>query len=223
MGRKAALAVIAAASLALAQAASAETLGFGPDLTRAGWISVSFPWIAPASFKASNATTLEISTDSSAGLLWRRLSQANRNASAARWAWRVDEGVRPLDLTKRGADDRAVAVYFVFGSAEDAAKAPMGVLASSSVTALVYVFGGNKPRGSTVPSPHMGSRGIFVVLRPADAPKKVWFEESIDLAEDYARVFGRKPPLLLAVAVSSDSDDSGERNRALLRDLRIGK
>ena len=33
----------------------------------------------------------------------------------------------------------------------------------------------------------------------------VWFSERINLAEDYARVFGPEKPPLIAVAVSSDS------------------
>jgi hypothetical protein len=62
-----------------------------------------------------------------------------------------------------------------------------------------------------------------MVLRPAEARKGIWFDENVDLPEDYVRAFARTPPLLLAVAISSDSDDTGARNRAKLRDLTIGK
>ena len=182
---------------------------------------VGFPKLAPASFKAIDRSTLAVSTDASAGLLWRMVRAPLRQARLASWRWMVTEGVSPTDLTKRGADDRALAVHFVFGTTADATKGPLALLGSASVTALVYVFGGDKPRGSVLPSPHMGARGKFLVLRPADAQKGIRFDESVDLVGDYERSFGTLPPLLLAVAVSSNSDDTGRRNRATLSGLTI--
>jgi len=97
----------------------------------------------------------------------------------------------------------------------------VALLASASVTTLIYVFGGDRPRGAVLPSPHMGPRGRFVVLRPADAPRRHWFDEHVDLHADYVRAFGGKAPQLLAVAISSDSDDTRGRNRARARNLVI--
>jgi hypothetical protein len=129
--------------------------------------------------------------------------------------------VPSTDLTKRGADDRALAVYFIFGTGAGATKGPIALLRSPSIRALVYVFGGNKPRGELVPSPHMGSRGAFIVLRPATASKGVWFEEEVDVVNDYSRGFGQPPPRLLAVAISSDSDNTRTRNRARINTLSL--
>jgi hypothetical protein len=121
----------------------------------------------------------------------------------------------------RGADDRTLGVYFVFGAAEDADQSPSALLSSASVKALVYVFGGDKPRGQIVSSPHMGARGKFLVLRPADAQRDIWFDESVDVTRDYVRAFGQSPPLLLAVAIMSDSDDTRTRNRGEVDALAI--
>lgn len=213
--------MLACAALLHGAAAAAEELAFGPDLQRAGWSIVSFPGIAPASFKASGRARLEVSSDAAAGLLWRALDGASGQSRRARWRWRVDEGVPPTDLSKRGADDRALGVYFVFGTSQDAGKSATKLLAAPSVTALVYVFGGDRPRGAMVVSPHMGARGRFIVLRHADAPKAVWFSEDVDFAGDHLRAFGKPPPLLLAVAIMSDSDDTRARNRGALQTLTL--
>ena len=69
----------------------------------------------------------------------------------------------------------------------------------------------------------MGERGKFIILRPADAPKRQWLQESVDPKADYVRAFGQPPGHLLAVAVSSDSDDTRGLNRAQLRGLRIDR
>ena len=146
--------------------ALAEELAFGPDLQQAGWRTVTFPGIPPASFKATGRTSLEVSADSAAALLCRMLDRAQWQARKAHWRWRVRQGAPPTDLTTRGVDDRALGVYFVFGVREDAGKSPTALLGSTTVTALVYVFGRDKARGRMLPSPHMGERGKFIVLRP---------------------------------------------------------
>lgn len=201
--------------------AAAETMQFGSGL--AGWTKVDFPGLAPAIFTTSPDGGLAIAADSAAGMLWRSLSRATEPPRAARWRWRVEQGVAATDLTKRGADDRAVAIYFVFSDRPGGATGPMELLSSSAVTALVYVFGGDRPRGSVIASPHMGERGKFIVLHPADAPKRVWFDEKVDLVADYRRAFGRAMPALIGIAISSDSDDTHARNRASLQDFVIGE
>ena len=208
---------------AAAGVATAAELRFGPDLTAAGWTVVAYPRIRPATFRAQGSATLDIATDASAGMLWRRIDSSLHGARRAGWRWRADEGVKPADLTRRGADDRILGVYFIFGRDRDSGSAAMRMLSSSSVTALVYVFGGDKPRGTIIPSPHMNERGKFVVLRAGDAAKRTWYDESVDLAADYARAFGRSGPLLIGVAIASDSDDTRGRNRARISNFIVGQ
>lgn len=208
-------------ALTICNPAFGESISFGPDLTAAGWSVVTFPGVTPATFKARDADTLEVATDAAAGLLWRPMKQPGLPVGKAEWSWRIEHGVDPTDLTNRGKDDRALAVYFVFGGKTELAKSPRTLLSSRSVRALVYVFGGDRPRGSILASPHMAQRGKFLILRPASGPRKQWLNESVDLAFDYARAFGQQPLDLLAVAISSDSDDTRGHNRALIRALRL--
>lgn len=209
-------------ALTISGSAHGEAINFGPDLAASGWSVVTFPGVAPASFKATGASAIEVTADAAAGLLWRAVKQQEPAVARAQWSWLVEEGVRPTDLARRGEDDRALAVYFIFGASADRAKGAMALLSSRSVKTLVYVFGGDKPRGSILPSPHMGERGRFIILRPADAPRRQWLNESVDLVSDHVRAFGQEPSQLLAVAISTDSDDTRGVNRARLRDLRMG-
>lgn len=201
--------------------AAAETMRFSADLE--GWTKVSFPGVAAADFSASPDGGLVIATDSAAGMLWHPLSAVAQPPRTARWRWRVEEGVAATDLAKRGADDRAVAVYFVFSDRPAGSRGAMELLSSPAVTALVYVFGGDKARNSVIPSPHMGERGKFIALRSADANKQVWFDEKVDLSPDYRRAFGRPMPTLIGVAISSDSDNTRSRNRSSLQNFVIGE
>ena len=209
-------------ALTISGSAHGEAITFGPDLAASGWSVVTFPGVAPASFKASGASAIEVTADAAAGLLWRAVKEQELSIAKAQWSWQVEEGVPPTDLTRRGKDDRALAVYFIFGASADRAKGAMALLSSRCVKTLVYVFGGDRPRGSILPSPHMAERGKFIILRPADAPRRQWLNESVDLVSDHVRAFGQNPSLLLAVAISSDSDDTLGSNRTRLRNLRMG-
>ncbi len=154
-------------------------------------------------------------------MIWHGLPETMGRAARAQWAWRVDEGVGATDLARKGGDDRAIAVYFIFGQAGDREKEAMSLLASKSVSALVYVYGGFGTRGTILESPHMGDRGRFIVLRPANSARKVWLDEQVDLQADFHRVFGRAPPELIAIAISSDSDDTGGLNRVRIRGISV--
>ena len=71
---------------------------------------------------------------------------------------------------------------------------------------LIYVFGGQQSPGSFVPSPYFSGRGTSIVKRGAVTGA---FSENVDLAADYRRAFGEEHGVLVGLAVSSDSDDSG--------------
>jgi hypothetical protein len=182
---------------------------------------VSFPFTKAAAFEAQGSSVLKVEADRAVGLVWRPLPEGLRRARQASWRWRADEAVRPTDLTRKGEDDRVLSVYFLFGEPGDIGKSATALLRSQTASALVYVFGSEGERGRLVESPHMQERGKFVLLRPATSPRATWLSESVDLTQDYRRAYGREPPLLIGVAVSSDSDDTGGRNRALLADLAV--
>ena len=82
----------------------------------------------------------------------------------------VTEGVRPTDLTQRGGDDRNLALYFVFVEPQTSKSlnrnSARKFLNSPATKTLVYVWGGNHPKGALLPSPY--SAGLKTkVLRAA--------------------------------------------------------
>jgi len=207
----------------LGEPAGADVIGFLPAPEKAGWRIVAMPGVAAARFSVDADGTLEVEAKAAVGWMWRPVRGQASASTRAQWSWRAEEGVGPTDLTRRGADDRALAVYFVFSEPTSHVGNPMSLITSGSARALVYVFGGNRPRGAVVSSPHMKARGKFIVLRPGDAPHGQWLDEEVDLPGDYARIFGGKRPPLVAIAISSDSDDTGGHNRVRLRRLQLNR
>ena len=77
------------------------------------WRYLSFPGRQAAEFRAGGANTVVVRADSAVGVLWHAIPQMLSGASIAQWRWRVTAGVGPTDLTKKGGDDRTLAIYFV--------------------------------------------------------------------------------------------------------------
>lgn len=210
-------AMFAPALLGSAQAAT--SIGFS------GWESWTFSGITPTQFTPSGGS-LGITANQSSSVLYGVVPMAARLANQASWQWQVSQGVGPTNLASRGGDDRAIALYFVFVDADTAAgfgnETPRlsRLLGMRGGRTLIYVWGGNAARGTILDSPYLRGRGKTVVLRAAGTGG--WTGETVDLAGDHQRAFGSAKQTLIAIGVSSDSDDTGAVNQAGLRNLTLG-
>lgn len=217
--RARALALALVGSLAAGLAGPARALG---QVDLSGWTEQRFSLLAPALFRQS-PDRVSIRADRSVSLIWRALPQDFWPARQARWSWEVARGVPATDLTRRGGDDRNLAVYFVF-MPEDRARAfgarpnLRRLLGEEQARVLVYVWGGDVARGALLPSAYLGPRGRTVVLRDP-APGR--HAERVDLAADHARAFGTAPAALVGLAISADSDDTASLIEATLSGLTL--
>jgi Protein of unknown function (DUF3047) len=196
---------------------------FGSDLAANDWHYLSFPGRQGAQFRARGENTVVVRAEAGVGVLWHSVPLELSGASYAQWRWRVMAGVSPTDLTRKGGDDRALAVYFVFVDGPEAVESAdlTELLRQGEGYLLMYVWGGSANPGTILLSPYFDGRGRTLVKRAADAPTRVWLKESADLRSDFWKAFGRVPGTLIAVAVSSDSDDTGGLNIAAVADLDV--
>ena len=189
------------------------------------WQPWTFRGIPPTDY-ALGGSTLTITASQSSSVVYGVVPTAARQAAQASWQWQVAQGVGPTDLAARGGDDRSIALYFVFVDAETAARfgdstpSMSRLLGMRGGRTLIYVWGGNSARGTVLDSPYLRGRGKTVVLRSAGTGG--WTSETVDLAGDHQRAFGAAKQTLIAIGVSSDSDDTGSVNRAAIRNLSLG-
>jgi hypothetical protein len=196
---------------------------FGPDLSTNDWHYLSLAGRRGVEFKASGQATVVVRAEAGVGVLWHSVPPALSGASHAQWRWRVTAGVSPTDLTKKGGDDRTLAVYFVFIDGPEAVESTdlTELLRQGDGYLLMYVWGGSANPGTILQSPYFDGRGRTLVKRAAESPIGVWFKETADFRSDFWNAFGRQPGTLVAVAVSSDSDDTGGLNVAAVADLDV--
>jgi Protein of unknown function (DUF3047) len=222
------IAAVAIPLLTLAAPAPSATIPAGPDLEAAGWRALEVKGKPPNRFVGHPDGSIEVISSSSVSRLYRPIQVDLAATPVLMWRWRVDEPVPPTDLTQKGEDDTALTLYVGFpwdpGEASfterltrPLVEAYAGEDAPGRV--LAYVWGGEQPRGARVESPHLRSAGAMRVLRPADSPSGEWFEEQVDIVQDYREAFGEDPPDPTQIAISADTDDTGSTSRGFVKDL----
>src|SRR5207245_2017668 len=70
-----------------------------------------------------------------------------------------------------------------------------------------YVWDPSLPAGTIVPSAKTGTV-TFVIVHSGRAGLGAWHDERRDVAADYLRLYGEKPPAPRAVALSIDTNDT---------------
>ncbi len=214
----------AGAGLSLAALAPVSAVRASTTISFSDWQSWTFRGIPQTAYSLSD-NSLTIAANQSSSVVYGVVPRAARSASQASWQWQVSEGVGPTNLAARGGDDRAIALYFVFVDADTAAgfgdttPSLQRLLGMRGGRTLIYVWGGNSARGAVLDSPYLRGRGKTVVLRPAGTGG--WTNENVNLANDHQRAFGSAKQTLIAIGVSSDSDDTGAINRAALRNIAL--
>lgn len=125
------------------------------------------------------------------------------------WRWKVAGIIPAGDERTRKGDDYAARLYLVF---------PGGFLRQPR--ALVYVWANRLPKGGALPNPYT-SRAMVLAVESGNGRAGHWVTETRDVVADFRRLFGTDPPRLGAVAIMTDSDDTGGEAAAWYGDIRF--
>lgn len=193
----------------------------GPISFDGSWKDVTFRRYDPTTY-TKRGGSLAISGTGTSSMIYKILSDADRDAMRAAWTWSAGKTVPATDLSQKGGEDRNLALYFVFTDPSTAKKItpssrPSRLLGRKS-RILVYAWGDNRSRGTVVRNPYDASRGAIYLLRPSGTGS---FDENRDLAADYKAAFGEDPGKLVGVAIAADSDDTGSELSSTLANLTL--
>jgi hypothetical protein len=126
------------------------------------------------------------------------------------WRWRVAELPAGADEREAATNDSAAGVYVVF----------KGGLGGLLPRAIKYVWSAREPRGTALPSPRYPNAKILVLESGAD-DRGAWKVETVNVAEDYRRLFHAEPPEPQGIAVLTDADNTKSRAVADYDDFRV--
>lgn len=144
-----------------------------------------------------------------------------------RWRWKVAAPLQNADMTKKSGDDYAARIYVLFDYPLE--KLPFGTRAKLKLAeafygqkiptaALNYVWDNRQPIGTIQPNTYT-DRARMVVLESGAAKSGQWVTETRDLVADFRAAFGEDPPDVVAIALATDTDNTGESATAWFGDI----
>ncbi len=170
---------------------------------------------------------LRARADGSASSLRHGLFADPKQTPVLRWRWRTERVLEGADLTRKEGDDYAARVYVFFDRSEDSmtlkertlfklGRARYGNQLPSA--ALCYVWDNRQPVDSIFDNAYTPFVAM-VVASTGGAQVGQWVSLQRNVAEDYRRAFNTDPPRIIGVAVSVDTDNTGESTTTWFGDI----
>jgi hypothetical protein len=187
-----------------------------------GWAVQTLPKVEHQTFydlvNDGGTIVLRARANGSASSLRHGMFVDPKQTPVMRWRWRTQRMLQGADLTDSDRDDQVARIYVYFERSEDAmtlkerARFKLGRARHGKQqlsAALCYVWDNRHP----VDSIHESAETPFVALVVAangDTPLGKWVSFKRDVTEDYRRAFNTDPKRIIGVAVSVDTDGTGE-------------
>lgn len=137
------------------------------------------------------------STKSASGQIYK-VNLDPKEYQTLKWSWKIDHIIRKGDEKTKDGDDVAARIYVIF---------PRGFFAKTR--AICYVWANRLPKGEHVTSPFT-SNIINVAVDSGEELAGRWTFHQRNIRDDYRKLFGEEPPRVGAVALMTDSDNTGE-------------
>jgi hypothetical protein len=148
------------------------------------------------------------SRDAASGLIFR-MEYSLRDYPILAWRWKVANILDKGDETKKEGDDYPARVYVVFSH-----------WFFPKTKSINYIWANKLPKGQHVPNPFTGN-AIMVAVESGRKNVGRWISERRNVYEDYRRLFGEEPPMVGAIAIMTDTDNTGGSATAWYDDIRI--
>jgi len=173
------------------------------------------------------STVVRARASSSASGLVHMLDLDPEKYRMLQWRWKVEQLIPGADNTRKNTEDSPVRVVISF--AGDMEKLPFDDrLFFDQVRAftgqqlpyatLMYIWENRAAKDSVIANPHT-SRIKMVVAESGREKLGQWQSESRDIYADFKRAFGEEPGRITAVAIMTDTDNTGENAHAYYGDM----
>lgn len=173
-----------------------------------GWTEKTFKGKTTYDFvKDGDTTVLHAHCKATASGLFKKVTVSAAEYPILRWRWKIAHTLHKEDVTTKKGDDFAARVYAVF---------PRTFFWQTR--AIMYVWSAKMPKDSVAPNPYTGKVQIIAV-ESGDGKAGQWVSEERNILEDYRKVFHEEPPKLGAIALMTDTDDTGEEAEAWYGDI----
>lgn len=149
-----------------------------------------------------------VSRGTASGLV-RDIKVDPRDYPLLSWRWKVAGTVAKGDEYSKGGDDYAARVYVIF---------PHWFFPKTRT--LNYIWANHLPKGAFLPNAYTVN-AVMIAVESGDGEAGKWLAERRDVVADYRQAFGEDPPQIGAIAVMTDTDNTGGEATGWYDDLEL--
>lgn len=170
-----------------------------------GWEQKSFVGETDYQLVEDNGRTVLVATASStASGLGKKIKIDLTKTPFINWSWKIDNQLDGLDETTKSGDDYAARLYVVKSGGAFIWK----------TKALNYVWSSNQAKDVIWPNAYQPKNAIMLSVRGTEDQPGQWVTEKRNVREDLKKTFGKDINKIDAVAIMTDTDNSGLSARA---------
>jgi len=176
----------------------------------AGWGPKSFNGITEYRLIQENDTTVVKATSlGAASGLVKKVSFDPQKYRYLSWSWKILHTIPGGDETTKAGDDYAARIYVVFPGKY-----------FWQTKAINYIWANYLNSGASIPNAYTSS-AIMVAVQSGPNNAGQWLVEKRDIFADYKNLFGSDPGETSAIAIMTDTDDTGENAIAWYGDITL--
>lgn len=205
--------------LTVAAVASATATAAGPSIvigefskaSLVGWEQKSFKGETKYEFvydSAKKMTVLQATSSSAASGRIRKIVIDLTKTPYLNWSWKVSDPLIGLDENTKAGDDFSARIYVVV---------ERGIMGMSSLSAN-YVWASRREVGSVWPSPFT-KHVQLMALNSGSVGLNTWVAHKRNIRSDLSVLFGEDFTSIDAVALMTDTDNSGLKAHAYYGDI----
>jgi len=153
-----------------------------------------------------NQVLMAVSRGTASGLV-RKIDLDPQVYPILTWRWKVAGTIPQGDERSKAGDDYAARVYVIF---------PHWFFAKTRT--LNYIWANRLPAGEFLDNAYTGN-AVMIAVRSGPGQAGQWVSERRDIVADFRRAFGEDPPRVGAIAVMTDTDNTGAAATGWFDDL----
>lgn len=176
----------------------------------AGWEPKSFSGFSEYRLvQEQGRTVVKAVSNASASGLVKKLTFDPRQYRYLRWSWKIAGTIKGGDETSRRGDDYAARLYVVFPGRF-----------FWQTRAINYIWANKLSRGKSLPNAYTSNTQMLAV-ESGNEKAGQWLSEQRDLLADYRALFGEEPQRAAAIAIMTDTDNTGASAEACYGEISL--
>lgn len=190
----------------------AEELAVGQFSTEGlkGWQPKIFHGLTQYSLtQGKKPVVVKATSQASASGLVKKMNFNPQKYRYLHWSWKIDRTISAGDETTKAGDDYAARIYIVFSGRF-----------FWQTKAINYIWANRLKKGASLANAYTSS-AMMVAVESGPENTGRWRTERRDILSDYKMLFGAEPGEASAIAIMTDTDDTGETAVAWYGDITL--